>query len=326
MGCGRGVAQEEQHPQVSQVGRNPQNLPLHRQNHPQVGISLAVPFTPALPLHASITRRQEEGAGLPLILLDDADALHGADFGLARLMDQGNRLTLSHSVMGTPAYMAPEQAIGNSHRVGTPADLYALGAILYEMLTGRPPFLADTAMETLRLVAEADPENPRRWVPELCPDLAAICLTCLEKDPDRRYASAAGLADDLDRWLRHESISVQPAGRAAQIARWVRRRPVVTGLSAVFAMALLGGTAATTWQWRRAAASERRTEELLYAANVNLAQADWRAGNTARLRGLLHEIRSQGEPGFGWWRMPALPWLPSLPPASASPPRDGMDG
>lgn len=241
------------------------------------------------------------------LLLDDTGAPHVADFGLARLVDQDNRLTLSHSVMGTPAYMAPEQANGSSHSVGTPADLHALGAILYEMLTGRPPFLANTAVETLRMVVESDPVNPRRLVPGLCPDLAAICLTCLEKDPNRRYASAAGLANDLDRWLRHEPISVRPISRTAQVAKWVRRRPVLAGLSAAFALALLGGVAATTWLWRRAAASERRTEELLYAANVNLAQADWRAGNTARFRGLLHEIRSQGEPGFEWYY-----WLKQL--------------
>ena len=147
------------------------------------------------------------------------------DFGLAKLMDSDSALTCSGQVMGTPSYMAPEQAEGHSSRVGPTADVYALGAILYQALTGRPPFLGDSALETIKLVATTEVVPPTRLRPGVPRDLETICLKCLEKDPGRRYESAAALADDLRRFLD---------GRTIGRGRWARRAgccggPVGTG-------------------------------------------------------------------------------------------------
>ena len=154
------------------------------------------------------------------------------DFGLAKLLDSDSALTGSGQVMGTPSYMAPEQAEGHSSRVGPAADVYAMGTILYQALTGRPPFLGDSALETIRLVTTTEAVPPTRLRPDVPRDLETICLKCLEKDPARRYASAAGLADDLRRFLDGRPIlrvrSARPAGCSAGLsatARWPRSRP-----------------------------------------------------------------------------------------------------
>ncbi|MBL9135189.1 MAG: protein kinase [Verrucomicrobiales bacterium] len=235
------------------------------------------------------------------LMMDEAGAPHVADFGLARLADNESRLTLTQSVMGTPSYMAPEQAKGDTRSVGTPADIYALGAVLYEMLSGRPPFMGATTVETLRQVLEDDPPSLRIWVPGISRDLEAICLHCLEKAPERRYASAAGLAKDLERWLNHETLTVRPGTAGTQLVRWVRRRPIIAGLVAAVAVSLLIGLVSTSWQWRRATASEHRTAAMLYAANMNLAQSDWQAGNLTRLRSLLRETSANPKRGFEWY-------------------------
>ena len=145
------------------------------------------------------------------------------DFGLAKRIDSDDGQTESGQIMGSPSYMAPEQARGDSRNVGPPADVYALGAILYEMLTGRPPFKGETPMETVRQVIDDDPVTPSRLVPRVPRDLETICLKCLHKDPARRYESAEALADDLERYLRGEPIrrggrrsgSAGPSGRGA---------------------------------------------------------------------------------------------------------------
>ncbi len=147
------------------------------------------------------------------------------DFGLAKLMDSDSALTCSGQVMGTPSYMAPEQAEGHSSRVGPPADVYALGAILYQSLTGRPPFLGHSALETIRLAATTDAVPPTRLRPEVSRDLETVCLKCLEKDPGRRYESAAGLADDLRRFLDGRPILARPVGQVGRMLRWAGRNP-----------------------------------------------------------------------------------------------------
>src|SRR5436305_5094416 len=140
------------------------------------------------------------------ILLDAEGEPHLTDFGLARLVETEGTVTRTMEVMGTPSYMAPEQACGNNAELTAAADIYGLGAVLYQLLTGAPPFVGRSAYETVRLLLETDPRQPRLLNPKVDRDLSTICLKCLEKDPQRRYSSALALAQDLERWLRHEPI------------------------------------------------------------------------------------------------------------------------
>ena len=161
------------------------------------------------------------------------------DFGLAKKLDETAVLTQSGAVMGTPSYMPPEQALGKNKELGPAADIYSLGAILYELLTGRPPFKGATAMDTLLQVATNEPVPPSRLQPKLPPDIETICLKCLEKSSSRRYSSAQALAEDLHRYLAGEPILARPAGRLERCGKWARRRPALAGLLAVSALALL---------------------------------------------------------------------------------------
>src|SRR5260221_4707725 len=161
------------------------------------------------------------------------------DFGLARRLQGGGALTLSGVPMGTPSYMAPEQAQGQRDAAGPGADVYALGAILYELLTGRPPVRAATAAETLQQVISQEPAPPSRLHAKVPRDLETICLKCLHKEPGRRYASAAALADDLRRFGEGRPIQARPVGRGERLWRWGRRNPMVAGLLAT-ALALVG--------------------------------------------------------------------------------------
>ena len=148
------------------------------------------------------------------------------DFGLAKRFEgSGAALTQSGSIVGTPNYMAPEQAEGRRESVTTAADVHALGAILFELLTGRPPFRGDTMLETLRMVREQDADHPSATNPKVDRDLETIVLKCLEKHPSRRYHSAEALAEDLERWLADLPIRARPATLSHRALKWVRRRP-----------------------------------------------------------------------------------------------------
>ncbi len=155
------------------------------------------------------------------------------DFGLAKLLENESSLSRSGAVVGTPSYMAPEQAAGKSREVGPATDIYALGAILYEMLTGRPPFQGDSLLDILEQVRRSEPVPPSQLLPKVPRDLETICLKALSRSPTQRYASAGDLADDLDRFLKGEPIRARPVGRAERVIRWCRRRPAQAGLTAM---------------------------------------------------------------------------------------------
>lgn len=257
------------------------------------------------------------------------------DFGLARRIEGNSELTVSGTVVGSPSYMAPEQARGNAGEVTTAADIYSLGAVLYELLAGRPPFLAATALETMRLVLEEEPvppskcegrsgreeENRQRLSlrpSDLSPDLETICLKCLEKNPVRRYASAAELADDLERWLRGEPILARPGGVASRLWKWAKRRPTSAALAVVSVAALAGFLVLQQFnearleqqrdkaqtQEKLARASEQSARLSLYASDMFLSARALEQGNLALARRTLaaHVPRAGEEDlrGFEW--------------------------
>jgi len=156
------------------------------------------------------------------VLLDQDRRPLVTDFGLAKRTTDASDLTQSGAIVGTPSYMAPEQAAAKKGTITIAADVWALGAILYELLTGRPPFRADTPLDTMLQVLDRDPEPPSKLKPNVDRDLEVVCLKCLTKDPTKRYASAAALADDLDHWLAGEPLSVRPASMARQVLQWMR--------------------------------------------------------------------------------------------------------
>ena len=175
------------------------------------------------------------------VLLDKNGEPKVTDFGLARKTDTDSGLTRTGAVMGTPSYMPPEQAAGKTNEIGPLSDVYSLGAILYCLLTGRPPFQAANPLDTLLQVMEREPVSVSTINPEIQRDLETICHKCLQKEPEKRYASAQELADDLGRWLGGEPIQARAVSHAERAYRWVRRNPVVSALTAATAMALLIG-------------------------------------------------------------------------------------
>lgn len=256
------------------------------------------------------------------------------DFGLAKKLDEEGG-TRTGSTIGTPSYMAPEQ-VGGAKAVGAAADIYALGAILYETLTGRPPFRAASAMDTLMLLVSSEPVRPRQLQPKTPRDLDTICLKCLQKDPARRYFSAGLLADDLRRFRIGDSILARPVGKAERTARWIRRNRVVTALAtALFAALAVGLIAATllglesrreadradakaseawveTWTAREAQADAQReartARQREYLANMVLAENAWDQNQIHRLAEVLEaQIPRAGQEDlrtFEWhyWR------------------------
>ena len=191
------------------------------------------------------------------VLLVDADTPKIVDFGLAKTLEADSNLTQSGVFVGTPSYAAPEQVEGLTKTVGPAADIYALGALFYHMLTGRPPFQAATVLQTLEQVKTADPVPPSRLQPGLSRDAETICLKCLEKDPQRRYADAAALAEDLDRFLAGRPILARPIGAAERLRKWIRRRPAVALLSASVVAVTVLGFILVSWQWRRGSQGRR---------------------------------------------------------------------
>ncbi|HJY53554.1 MAG TPA: protein kinase [Candidatus Udaeobacter sp.] len=177
------------------------------------------------------------------ILLDAKGEPHLTDFGLARLVESESSVTQTLDVLGTPSYMAPEQAVGNNAAVSSATDVYGLGAVLYQLLTGHPPFAGGTTYETIKLLEDTEPRSPRLLNPKIDRDLSTICLKCLEKDPKRRYSSALALAEDLERWLKHEPIRARRTGIFARGKKWVQRNPT----SALLTASLIALAAAAGW-------------------------------------------------------------------------------
>ena len=177
------------------------------------------------------------------ILLDAKGEPHLTDFGLARLVESESSVTHTLDILGTPSYMAPEQAVGNNTAVSNATDVYGIGAVLYQLLTGHPPFAGGATYETIRLLLDTEPRQPRLLNPKIDRDLSTICLKCLEKDPKRRYSSALALAEDLERWLKHEPILARHTGIIGRSRKWVRRNPS----SALLAASLIALAAAAGW-------------------------------------------------------------------------------
>jgi TolB-like protein/tRNA A-37 threonylcarbamoyl transferase component Bud32/Flp pilus assembly protein TadD len=181
------------------------------------------------------------------ILLDAKCEPHLTDFGLARLVETESTMTRTLEVLGTPSYMSPEQAMGNNSAVSSATDVYGLGAVFYQLLTGQPPFAGGATYETIKLLLDTEPRQPRLLNPKIDRDLSTICLKCLEKDQKRRYSSALALAEDLERWLKHEPIQARHTGVFARGRKWVQRNPA-RALSTASLVALAAASGWIIWK------------------------------------------------------------------------------
>jgi tetratricopeptide (TPR) repeat protein len=212
------------------------------------------------------------------ILLDHEKHPHVTDFGLAKRIEGEDGLTVSGAVMGTPAFMSPEQASGHTSAITTASDVYGLGAILFAALTDRAPFVGNSLMMTLDRVRNNPPDAPHRLNPGVPADLEVICLKCLEKEPRHRYATAQALSDDLNRWLRGEPIEARPVGPIVRLRMWAKRKPAMAGLSAALIAASIAGVIGITWQWREAVSQRNqariaRDEAVLQEQSARKAEA-----------------------------------------------------
>ncbi len=243
------------------------------------------------------------------ILLDRKGEPHVTDFGLAKIIEQDSGLTQNETVIGSPVYMSPEQATGQNKQLTTVTDVYSLGVVLYELLTGQPPFQGKTVLQTMHRVVEEEPERPGARKPGLDPDIETICLKCLKKPPQLRYGSAEALADDLDRWLGHEPILARPSGAWESLRKWMWRNPLVASLAAATVLLLLAIAVGSLVAASRIAKARQKAEENLYAADMHEAETALEKGDLGRARNLIEAHRPGPKEtdlrGFEWrllWR------------------------
>jgi len=203
------------------------------------------------------------------ILLDAKGEPHLTDFGLARLVEAESTVTGTREVLGTPSYMAPEQAAAETSKLSKATDVYGLGAVLYQLLTGQPPFAGGTTYETLKLLLDTEPRPLRLLNPNVDRDLSTICLKCLEKDPKGRYSSALALAEDLEHWLKHEAIQAHRTGIFTRARKWVRRNRAITALIG----SLVALAAAMSWNvWKSELISHPLTKSIAVLPFENVSR------------------------------------------------------
>jgi WD40 repeat protein/tRNA A-37 threonylcarbamoyl transferase component Bud32 len=228
------------------------------------------------------------------ILIDGHGEPHITDFGLARRIEGGAGLTQSGAIVGTPSYMPPEQARAEKG-LSTAVDVYALGAILYELLTARPPFQAPTPLDTVLELLEKEPVPPRRLQPQVPADLETICLKCLQKEATKRYATAADLAEDLGRFLAGEPIAARPVGRLERVSKWARRRPALAGLLAVSVGAVLALAGFAAYFTAMLAAEVERADKARQEAELQRGQAEQLARREADARQQAEEDKRKAD-------------------------------
>jgi eukaryotic-like serine/threonine-protein kinase len=293
-------------------------------DHPKAAARLVALATEAV-AHAHMRGILHRDLKPANILVDPDGHPHVTDFGLAKRLVEDVELTQSGAILGTPAYMSPEQAAGRRGTITMATDVYGLGAVLYALLAGKAPFGGASIADTLQAVKEHPPEPPTKWNARVPRDLETICLKCLDKDPRRRYPTAQALADDLHAWLERRPIAARRVGPAERAWLWCKRRPALAGLIAALALSLISATGLSI-AYARQQASRARTEQLLrkeaikmrdlsarqtYISLVKLAWFEWQEAHPARVRDLLAATRPDHESapdfrGFEWFYLDRL--------------------
>ncbi len=252
------------------------------------------------------------------VLLDKDGKPKVTDFGVAKNASSDSHLTMDGQIIGTASYMPPEQARGHLSEIGPASDVYSLGATLYCLVTGRPPFQAASTLETIEQVTKQEPVSPRQLNAAVNRDLETICLKCLQKEPGKRYPRAQDLADDLRRFLSGEPIQARPVSRSERLWRWARRNPLIAALTIGIALSLFAGTIVSwvfavraQFEANASRAARRLSDRRWYVAELSLAYQDWKAGHIDLVR---ERLRKQGTPspdqedlrGFEWYYLDSL--------------------